>query len=93
MGGHLGCGGSAAFVCHHLWDRDEFVFLILVAGEQMVRGYDCLCAVCAHLLVTSVVEKDYAASANLLNYLSFYFGCGQGVPVVTGDIPHDCIEA
>jgi len=49
--------------------------------------------ICAHLLVPSIMQQDYAAAANL--FCDFPLDCRgwRGVPVVARDVPHDGFEA
>src|SRR5271157_6272248 len=84
-----------AYVCslHHLRNGDEFVAFAPVASQDPVAGLDAPAAVGPHAAVSTVVQQDDIASANLpLGVIDNFFG-GLGLPVVAGDVPHDGIEA
>lgn len=69
------------------------MFLILVAGDYAICGDHGLGAVGADLHVTSVVQEDDVAAANVVCDLALdHLGRGR-VPVVAGYIPHDRFQA
>src|SRR5580693_472500 len=59
----------------------------------MIGGDYRLGTVGAHLLMTPIMEQDHVAAANLFCHLALDRRRWGGVPVVTGDVPHDGFEA
>ena len=59
----------------------------------MIGGDYRLGTVGAHLLMTSIMEQDHVAAANLFCHLVLDRRCWRRVPVVTGYVPHDRLQA
>ena len=55
---------------HHPRDGDEFISLGFVARNQMIRGDHRLGAICAHLIVTAIVQQDHVAATDLFGDLA-----------------------
>ena len=77
----------------YLFHRHEFVSLIFVSSDQVVRCDHRLCAVRSHRSMSAIVEKDHIAAANLPDDFLFDYCGGRRVPVVASHVPHDGFEA
>src|SRR5689334_17131561 len=82
-------GPEAWSLFHHSRHLHEIVSLAGIAPNEFVACLDGEAAVCAHALVTAIVQENDIAAANPAHYL-FYDLPGRGrAPVIAARRPQD----
>ena len=78
---------------HHLGNGHELIAFGSVAIDDPISGGDCVRAIATEGFVAAIVQKNDVSAASLVcDFVLDVLG-RRRVPVVSGDIPHDRLEA